>query len=261
MTTSTLPNKNTLRRFLIKAGVICFWLLLWQGISMLVNQELLLPSPIRTLERLWSLSQTLSFWQTGITSLYRIISGCLFGITLGGTLGSLAAFSSLFSAFIQPLITLIKATPVASFIILALVWLRRDNVPAFAASLMILPILFSNVKAGLRETPQELLEMAQVFRFSRTQRMRRIYLPHVRPYFLSACTTALGLAWKAGVAAEVLSIPVRAIGTELYQAKIYLETADLFAWTALVILLSVLLEKGVTAAIARIQRPKYAQEG
>lgn len=137
----------------------------------------------------------------------------------------------------------IKSTPVASFIILALVWLTGNYVPIFIGFLMVLPVIYSNVFQGIAQVDVKLLEMAKVFRMSRGKKLLKIYIPSVLPYFTAACRTALGLAWKAGVAAEVIGVTQNSIGRQLYYSKIYIETADLFAWTAVVILLSLSLEK------------------
>jgi len=238
-----MQAKARVKKILFRAGVIAAWLLLWQLASLWVDAELLLPAPGRTLQRLWELAQTAPFWQAAGLTLLRMVEGCLIGILCGTVLGVLTAASRALEAFFQPLFTVVKATPVASFIILALVWLRKDSVPTFAAGLMVMPILWANVNEGIRQTPGELLEMAASFRFSRGKQIHFLYLPQTLPYFYAGCSSSIGLAWKAGVAAEVLVIPLHAIGTQLNNARFYLETADMFAWTALVILLSVVLEK------------------
>lgn len=162
-----------------------------------------------------------------------------------------------------PLLGAIKATPVASFTLLALVWLKTGLVPAFMAFLMVLPIVWSNVEQGMRQTDVRLLEMARVYGFScRSKTLKLVYVPSVAPYFLSAFTTAMGMAWKAGVAAEVISQPNNSLGRMLYQAKIYLETPELLAWTVVVVALSVALEKGfVGVAAARLARRVTGSEG
>ena len=96
---------------------------------------------------------------------------------------------------------------------------------------------------GIRQTDGKLLEMARVYRLGLGKTLRHIWLPSVKPYFLAACTTGLGFAWKSGIAAEVICSPDRAIGTELRNAKAYLETPEVFAWTVTVVVLSVLLER------------------
>ena len=147
---------------------------------------------------------------------------------------------------------LLRAVPVASFIVLVLLWAPAAGwVPAIVAALMVLPVLWGNVTRGVAETDPALLELARAYRFGREKTLGLIYIPSVLPYFASGCATALGLAWKAGVAAEVLCLPRLAIGTRLYRAKITLETPDLFAWTVTVVVLSFLLERALGALLRR----------
>ena len=166
-------------------------------------------------------------------------------LVLGVLLGFLTARYRVLHDILSPLLSVIKATPVASFIILALVWITRSGLPAFISGLMVMPILWSNIEEGILHIDKELLEMAQVFRLPRTKIIGKIVIPSVLPYFAAALRTSLGLAWKAGIAAEVLATPKGTIGQSLFDAKVLLETTDLFAWTLTVILLSIVLEKAV----------------
>ena len=131
----------------------------------------------------------------------------------------------------------------ASFTILVLIWLDRDFVPVLICALMGLPVVWNSVTAGIRVTDPQLLEMAQVFRLTRWQTLKRIYVPSVMPFFRTACSSALGLGWKAGIAAEVLTVPRSSIGRMISESKLYLLTEELFAWTLMVIVLSLLLQK------------------
>ena len=131
----------------------------------------------------------------------------------------------------------------ASFIILALIWLNANNVHTFAAFLMVFPIVWENVYRGIKSTDKNLLNMAKVFRLKKRTVVKNVYIPSIMPYFIAACNIGIGMAWKAGIAAEILGVPLHSIGTELYRAKIYLETVDVFAWTVVVIALSVVIEK------------------
>ncbi|NLX93827.1 MAG: ABC transporter permease subunit [Clostridiales bacterium] len=241
--TSTSAHKRRTVLIIKKVAVAAVWLTIWQAAYLLVRQEILLPSPWQTLARLWELAQTAEFWTASLLSLLRIVEGFVLGVVAGTLLGVLTAASSVLYEFFHPAITVIKSTPVASFIILALVWIKKPGVPVFIAFLMVLPIIWANVSEGIRQTDKYLLEMAKVFRFSRKALFAKVYIPAVLPYFFAGCTTSLGLAWKAGIAAEVLSLPAGSIGSKLYYSKIYIETIDLFAWTVAVILLSILLEK------------------
>lgn len=251
--TSTSAHKRRTISIIKKVAVAAVWLALWQAAFLLVRQEILLPSPAHTLARLWALAQTGEFWAASLMSLLRIVEGFVLGVVVGTLLGVLTAASSVLYAFFHPAITVIKSTPVASFIILALVWIKKPGVPVFIAFLMVLPIIWANVSEGIRQTDKDLLEMAKVFRFSRKSLFSKVYVPAVLPYFFAGCTTSLGLAWKAGIAAEVLSLPTGSIGANLYYSKIYIETVDLFAWTMAVIFMSILLERLLVSLLNKLK--------
>ena len=231
-----------------------FWLGVWALLAAWVGKELLLPGPLAVLRRLWVLMGTGGFWRSAGVSIGRILLGAVLGILLGAILAGVTHRYSWLEALLSPLLTLVRSTPVASFILLLLIWLGRDILPSVIVVLMVLPVVWGGVRGGLETVDPLLLEMAKVCRLRPGQILRRIWIPTVRPHFFAACRTALGLAWKAGIAAEVLTVPKLSIGRHLYEAKLYLETVDLFAWTALVVLLSLLLEKGLSAALRRWER-------
>ena len=243
MTTSTTRDKNTRLSPALRLGAVAVWLLLWQLASMAVGLPLLLPSPLAVLLRLGQLCTGADFWLTVASSLLRILLGFLLGVLFGTALAGLCWRFRLVDALARPLLGVLKSTPVASFIILALVWVKTTWLATVISFIMVLPLIYANVREGIDSADRQLLEMAQVFRLSRRKIFRYCYLPAILPFFLSAISSALGFAWKSGIAAEVLGRPARAIGSQIYDSKIYLETPDLFAWTLVVILLSVLLER------------------
>lgn len=243
MTTSTTRDKNTRLSPALRLGAVAVWLLLWQLASMAVGLPLLLPSPLAVLLRLGQLYTGADFWLTVASSLLRILLGFLLGVLFGTALAGLCWRFRLIDALARPLLGVLKSTPVASFIILALVWVKTTWLATVISFIMVLPLVYANVREGIDSADRQLLEMAQVFRLSRRKTFRYCYLPAILPFFLSAISSALGFAWKSGIAAEVLGRPARAIGSQIYDSKIYLETPDLFAWTLVVILLSVLLER------------------
>ncbi len=228
-----------------------FWLLLWEGLAFLVDKEVLLPPASSVLLRMWEFFGDKSYYLAVGASLFRILLGFLAGI-LCGILFALLSFAwRPMDDLLAPLFTAIRATPVASFIILALVWLGRSIVPSFTAFLMVLPIVYGSVLRGFRSADPLLLEVTKVYNMGFGKRFRHLYIPSASPYFLNAVKTSLGLAWKAGVAAEVLCTLRDSIGGNIYDSKVYLESVDLLAWTLTVILLSLLLEYGLSALITR----------
>lgn len=238
-------------RILISVSV---WLCIWQILYVAVGKDVLLASPLQVAVRLSELIVTKDFWLKTLFSLLGIMEGYLLGVLFGILLAVLTSTSKMLYSFFKPMLTVIKTTPVVSFIILALVWMQKTQVPVFISFLMVLPIIWANLTSAIRETDPQLLEMAKAYNFTRMQILRRIYVPSVRPAFLTALTTAVGFAWKSGIAAEVISTPRNSIGAQLYNAKVYLETTDLFAWTVIVILLSMLFERGIVFAVGKIAR-------
>ena len=229
-----------------------FWLLVWQAAAWAVGSDLLLPSPITTARALISLCGTSVFWKSCGLTLLRVFAGFILGITVGSLLGVLTAVSPFAGELLSPLRSIVKAAPVTSFIILVLLYLSSALTPMFIAFLIVLPLAWTNVAGGIVSTDRQLLEMAGVFGFSRGQKLRSVYAPSVLPHFISACTTGLGFAWKSGVTAEVIAHPAFGMGKAIYESKLYLETPELFAWTAAVIILSFALEKLFILLLGRV---------
>lgn len=225
------------------AAITVFWVGIWWLIAALVHQELLVPTPLAVAKALLSLLPTGLFWKSVAMSLVRIVLGFLAALLCGTILAVLTTRFSLIRAVFSPILHIVRAAPVASFIILTLVWIDYDIIPAFIAFLMVLPIVWANVEEGILRTDKELLEMTAVYAVPPRRVLIRLYLPSVKPFFVTACVNGLGFAWKSGVAAEVICRPDLAIGNRLQLAKITLETPEVFAWTAVVIVLSIILEK------------------
>ncbi len=222
---------------------IIVWLIIYQLISLAINKNLLVPSLYSIVMAFFSLCSKKVFWVTVLFSVLRILFGFLSAVIFGVIIAGISYFFKHINTFLYPALSVIKATPVASFIILAILWIKTGYVPAFISFLTVLPIIWSNVFQGLNQTDKKLIEMADVFEFGFLKKIKMIYIPQITPYFKTACITGLGFAWKSGVAAEVISVPNLSVGRRLYEAKIYIETSELFAWTFVVIILSILFEK------------------
>lgn len=231
------------RRILQNLAAAAAALALWQAAAMLLGQKILLASPLEVAERLSVIWREPGFFSSIAFSLLRIVGGFFAALLLGTALAALASRFSLAETLLRPYMLTIKSVPVASFIVIALIWLSSANLSVFISFLMVLPIIYTNLLSGLKSSDRLLDQAAAVFRMSARRRLLYIRLPQIRPYLTSACTVALGLAWKAGIAAEVIGIPDGSIGERLYEAKVYLATADLFAWTAVIVLCSLIFEK------------------
>lgn len=250
----TKPLKKLIRALLPPA----FWLGVWQVCALLVDRhvggrgnELLLPYPVSVWNALTALVGTGAFWATVLSSLGRIAVGLACGVLLGAALAALTCAFPWADRLLSPAIRVVRAAPVASFILLVLLWTARNTVPAVISALMVLPVVWDSLSRGIQAVDGGLLELARAYRFSRGKAVRLIYLPALRPHILSALSTATGLAWKSGVAAEVLCLPEPSLGQRIYYTKYYLDIPELFAWTTVVVALSMALERLLRACLAR----------
>ncbi len=230
-----------LKKFLPYAGALAVWLVVWQIAAHNIGIEFILPSPKATLLKLIEIMPTKSFGTAVCASLIRVLSGFAFGAVTGALIGSISFFLPFWETFFSPFLKVIRATPVSSFILLVMLWMKSDTVPIFIAFLMVFPIVCQNVLTGLKNTSQQLTEVAQMYCLSFPTKLRVLYLPNALPYFGASCKTSLGLAWKAGIAAEVLCVSRNSIGENLYLSNIY-DSTGLLAWTVTVIVLSILTE-------------------
>ena len=242
------------KRFFQRMGAVVFWLAMWQCAAAAIGQEVFLVSPVQALRTLLALVPQAAFWQRVAFSSGRILLGFLLGVVVSVALAAAAELSPTAELLLAPVMQLVKATPVASFIILARVWVRGSSLSVLISFLMVLPVLYGAVRTGIQSTDVQLVEMAKVFRLPFARRLRAVWLPAVLPAFRQGCSTALGICWKSGVAAEVIGLPNGSIGDALYRAKITLSTGELFAWTFVIILLSAGFEKLFLALLDRVTR-------
>lgn len=223
----------------IKAAVsIVFWLVVWQVLTLFLHNSILLSGPLEVLGYLKHHILTVSFWKTVGNSFFHVFSGFFLAFLTGLFLGCLSAGHRFLETLLSPFLQFVKAVPVASFVVLLLIFMGSKRLSTAVAFLMALPIVYQNVLEGIRNTDTALLEMAEVYRMSLHDRAFFIYRPSLMPFLVSGSKVALGMSFKAGVAAEVIGTPDFSIGERIYMSKIYLDTAGLFAWTFVVILLS-----------------------
>ena len=247
-----------LKKLLYALPAPAFWLGVWQVCAFWVDRhvggkgnELLLPYPASVWTALAAMAGTGEFWGAVLTSLGRIALGLAWGVTIGAVLAVLTCASPWADRLLSPAVRVVRAAPVASFILLVLLWTGRNTVPAVISAMMVTPVVWDNLSRGIQAIDPRLLELARCYRFSRWKTAALIYLPSLRPHILSALTTAGGLAWKSGVAAEVLCLPEPSLGQRIYYTKYYLDIPELFAWTAVTVALSMVLERLLRACVAR----------
>lgn len=232
------------------------WLALWELLSHLVDLEFLFPGPIKTFKALFRLCVTAKFWKTIAFSMLRIFLGLGLGVIFGIALALIYKFVPLFRSFISIGMTVIKSTPVASIILVLWVVLSNgsERLPTAIALLMVMPIVWQNVCDGFEAIDSDLAELCDVFQLSFKKRFKLLIFPPLLRYFIPAFLTSVGLAWKSGIAAEIISYTKNSIGRNILDAKNYFEGDVMLAWTLSVIILSLCFEYFVKALTRRFSK-------
>ena len=236
-----MQNKGKI--YVKKFIILLFWLGVWQILAMCVDNVLLVVTPLQALRALLIQAGQAEFWRSAFGSMWRIALGFLLGAVLALFLAAVSYRYKITEEVLRPFMVFCKAVPVAVFAVLILIWWGSSMLAVAICFLVVFPNIYLNTLEGLKSADRGLLEMAEVFRLPYGTRFLYIYRPALKPFLLSAFQLSLGMCWKSGVAAEVIGTPDHSIGGALYLAKIYLDTADLFAWTVVIVVLSVLFEK------------------
>lgn len=241
-----------IKGYRFKLTAFLFWVSLWQVLSVWVDNSIFLVSPFQVVKSLVRLLVTQSFWFTVLSSTVKISVGFFLALLVGILLAIVTYRFQTVKEITLLGMQFIKSIPVASFVILALLWIRAKNLSVLISFLMVLPLVYMNVLKGIETCDVKLLEMAMVFRMKPLKKLRYIYMPSVLPYLITASSVGLGFCWKSGIAAEVISLADFSIGSKLYEAKLYLITDDLFAWTFVIVAISFIFEKLVMSLILRV---------
>ena len=222
---------------------IAFWVLIWWAMSAIVDEKLFLPSTLSVLKALIFLFPEKEFWSSIAFSSSRVVLSYTVSFIVAALLGVFGGLSEKFEILLSPLVKAMRSIPVASIVILVLLWVKSRNLSTVVSFLVVFPILYESVLSGVKNTDPLLLEAADNYRIKGYRRLRYIYLPSIFPYLESGTKSSLGLCWKSAVAAEVIGLPLHSMGSKLYEAKVYLDTPSLFAWTVVIVVMAAIFEK------------------
>ncbi|TDT69707.1 NitT/TauT family transport system permease protein [Hypnocyclicus thermotrophus] len=251
--------KTFITKIIKKKIIILSWILIWGLIAKIVNNSILIPSPIETFKTLLSLVNKANFWYTIFFTVYRVLIGVLLSIFLGTFLSIFAIYSKILKDFFEPIITAIKSTPVMSFIVIALVWFKSGIVPIFINVLVCFPIIYTNILEGINSIDKKILNMAKLYKVKNIYIIKDIYIPATKNFLASGIIMSLGLGFKVTIASEILSVPRYSIGLNLLESKTLLETQELFAWTIIIVFLSLLFE-GLFKFYLKYKRGNFKNE-
>ncbi len=254
MTTSTMSP--ILRKILKICVPIAVYILVWQLLSMFVDSSLLLPSPKETVRSIISILGTASGWCSIGATILRILCGFLLGCFIGLVLAVMTAKCKWLAWLLQPLRSIIKTTPITSFALILLISLVSGLVPVAVSAIVVVPMIWRTTEESILALDPKLAEMGRIF-LSPWKHFRYVSLPQILPQFFATASTALGFAWKAVITAEILALPKAGIGNQMYLNKVYLDSADLFAWTLLVIVCSVSIETLVAYLLQKAGKERH----
>lgn len=238
-----------------KLFIILAWLGILEIAAMLVHNSILLVGPVEIARALFELLQTGNYYLICLMSLCRIMAGMLLAFVIGCVFGALMYRFSLFDEIISPVLAVMKSIPVASFVVLLLIWQGARNLSVFISFIVVFPNVCVSMKNGLKSVTIEKTELADVYHIKGFRKWLYIYRPAVIPYLISCMEISIGMSFKSGVAAEVIGMPDYSIGERIYVSKVYLDTAGLFAWTFSLIVLSFCVEKVVLCLMKQILKP------
>lgn len=250
MKNSTIKKNDYLK----KTGAVLFWLLVWFLLSLFIDEEIFLPTPFATIQSLFKLLLDAQFWYSILSSISRILIGLILSFFLSLFLGILSSFYSLLETLLSPLVKAIRSIPVASIIILILLWVKSKNLSIVISFLVVFPLLYSTTLSAMKETPKALLEMADCYNVQKKKKIRYIYIPYLFPFLKVGLKNAIGMAFKSAIAAEVIALPRHSLGTLLYEAKVYLVTRDLFSYTIVIVFLSFVFERITFSLLDKVER-------
>ncbi|MFW5645287.1 MAG: ABC transporter permease [Bacteroidota bacterium] len=246
-----MKNFITKRNLISLAGILLI-ILLWQLAAFISESDQIVPSPGKTMVSTFNILADPGLWPNIGRTIIRGLLGFILSFFIAFIIGIPAGINNSFFLFINPLLVTIRSTPVVSIILLAIIWLGSEMVPVFIALLTMLPIISLNIIEGIKNVDQDLIEMGAVYKVKRKHIMRDIYLPSILPFLTGGISNALGFGWRAIIIGEVLSQPIKGIGTRMQEAQSYLLVSELIAWTLIAIIISYIFESLVRSIEKRI---------
>lgn len=238
-----MKENGRMKKFIQRSAIVLLWLFVWQCAGLFVKNPFLFATPLGTAKSLWLSLGTAGFWRVVGMTLLRIGTGFTLGVILGILMAALCKAIPFLEELLSPVISLMKTVPVVCFVVLFLLWWGHSFLSVAISFLMVFQAIYFSTLEGLKALGRDMTEMAETFRLHFGTKLLCIYRPALRPFLSGSLKTSLGLAWKAGVAAEVIGLPEYSIGEKLYLSKLSLDTEGIFAWTVMICLMSFLFEK------------------
>lgn len=236
---------STIKQNKFKIGGAFFCLILWETFAQGLKAPLIIPPIKEILSALFVIIKTPETYIFILSSLIRILITLAIDSFIAFLLGIASGLNKNVEAFLSAPENILKSSPTISVLLLALIWFKSNMTPIFVTSLIVLPLLYRNIVDGVKNIDKGLIEMSYDFNIPFGKRLKSLYLPCIRPFLKNGYILSTGFTVKVVIMAEVLSQPKYGIGSAFQTAKIQIETASIFAWTGIAVLLAAFLQKGV----------------
>lgn len=235
--------KKGLVRIIKKMLIIMLWLAVWQVAAFCADNKILLVGPIDTFKSVVRLLMLADTYKSVLNTFLAVIGGGLGAVLLGIILARLASKSAAVREILSPFVSAVRSVPVVCFIVLILIMLGAGRAGLAVSGIVTFPLIYTSVLKGMETIDPGLIEMADIYGIKGMRRLKFLEIPAVRPYLSAGLLNAAGMAIRSAVAAEVIGQAKMTIGNGIYRSRIYLDTADLLAWTVIIVTLSYAMEK------------------
>ncbi len=250
MISSTMTNK-VLKLVRITASALII-LAIWEIGALIVNDSYFLPGFLETFSALIVLLSQNMLFMPVLVSLARVLLGLVLGIIAGVLLATASYFLPLANDLISTLISIMKATPIATIILILWYALSDASLAIFVVILIVTPVVWQNVYDGYKSISLEMLEICEAYEASAAKKMKILYLPAATKFLIPSIITSIGLAWKAEIAAEIMTYSNIGRSIQDFKTTSY-DTASVFAWALVIVVMSILLEYLTKFVLTRIK--------
>lgn len=254
-----LNKYNRVLNLILPIITILVIILIWLLGAVIVNEPIILPTPFTTITSIISLLGTKVFWGNLLGTLGRSLVAFFVSFILGLGFAIAVKFSNISKSIIKIIISIIRAMPTIAVILLLLLWTNSKVASVVVTMLVVLPTMFSSMQEALNKIDKDIIDMMKIYNISKKDMFLKYVLPIIMPSTIRSIGTGLALNIKLIVAAEVIAGTAKSIGNMMAEAKIYFETAELFAMVVLMIILSVTIELVFTKIASKVGG-KYESE-
>jgi bicarbonate transport system permease protein len=201
-------------------------LAVWQILSMVTKSPL--PGPVRVVQETWTLilypfydrggTDKGLFWQV-FSSLQRVATGYTLAAVVGIGLDIAVGLNKRLSKGLDPIFNILRTVPPLAWVPIALAALQQNQPAALFVIFItaIWPILI-NTAVGVKQIPQDYINVSQVLQLPKSEFFFKVLIPSALPYIFTGLRIAIGLAWLAIIAAEIVMSGIVGIGFFIWNA-------------------------------------------